>query len=179
MYLLLCLYAGEILLSLASDITYQIRYKNLKDELGYINVKRGELSSCFADSPFTTSLVVAFHYLWPFAFISSIRDNIEFKYSSLDEIKEELDKGVIKLKDEEELDPVELVYKIKSARKSVVASYLDYLEELAKQQEKNTNNNNYFKPDTTDLDNKKEELKQLQLRFDSTMRHNYTKEGDE
>lgn len=179
MQLLICLYVGEILVSLVSDITFQIRYKNLKEELGYLNVKRGELSSCFAKEPFTTTLVIFLHYLSPFTFISSIRDNLEFKYSSLDEIKEELDKGVIKLKDEEELDPVELVHKIKGVRKSVAALYLNYLDELGKKQEENMDKNNFFKPDTTDLDKKKEELKKLQLRFDSTMRHNYAREDDE
>lgn len=173
--LLLGLYVGEILLTIGSDIISEIRYKKLKKDLGYVNIKAGELSECFSDSPILTILVIIAHYLLPFSFISSIKDNINFEYVSLDALKEELNDGTIKLKDEEELPPIELVHKIKETRKSLAAAYVDYLEELAKEQDpdQDFSANNVFIADPSKYEEKKEELKKLQLQFDSTMRHNY------
>lgn len=175
MNLLLGLYIGEILLNLILEAICEIRYKKLKKELGYINIRESELSKTFSDSPILTSIVFSFVYLFPFSFISSIKKNINFKYDSLDAIKDELDKGIIKLRDEDELHPIELIYKIKGARKSLAASYLEYLEELALQEEakKDIQANNVFEADKSDYENKQEELKKLQLKFDNIMRNDY------
>lgn len=173
MYLLAVLYGLLVLLSISSDIIYSVRYNELKKELGYINVKRSSISQLFKDSPIITTCIVILNYMFPFSVVSSIRDNIEFKYATLDDIKRDLDKGIIKLNDEEELNPVELVHKIKNVRRSIAASYLDYLEELAKKEEENINTNYYKKPEMSKIEEKKKELKKLQKKFDSTMRHYY------
>lgn len=175
MNLVLALYIGAVLLNIGSEIVCEMRYKKLKKDLGYISVRESELSRLFSDMPIITTIVLGFSYLFPLSFVSSIKKNINFEYESLDALKEELDNGVIKLKDDDDLHPVELVHKIKGARKSLVASYLDYLEELARQHklEQDGSVNNVFEADKSDYEEKKEELKKLQLQFDSTMRHKY------
>lgn len=171
------LYIGEVLLTIGSNIIFDIRYRKLKKELGYVNVRTSELSRMFSEMPITTSLVVLIAYLFPLSFIITIKENINFERESLEALKDELDNGVIKLKEEDELSPVEMVHKIKGARKSLAASYLEYLEELAKQQEQEKDHsvNNVFEADKSDYEEKKEELRKLQLEFDSTMRHKYKK----
>lgn len=175
MHLLLGLYIGEVLLNIGLDIISEIRYKNLKKELGYINVGESEMSKMFSESPIITILTVVIYFMLPISIIISLKDNINFEHESLKALKRDIDHGVIRLKDEDEVEPLELVHKIKGARKSLVASYLNYLEELAKQQEqeKDPSVNNIFEADKSDYEEKKKELKNLQLQLDSAMRHNY------
>ena len=103
-------------------------------------------------------------------FFDSINSNVNFNQQSLKDLKEELSKGDIKLADVEELHPIELVHKIKGARKSLIASYEEYIEELLNLLYDYQDTNYFSEPDKTDLNEKKEELKQLQIRFDTAIK---------
>lgn len=169
--ILILLYAGVISFKLLNIIIYDIRYKKLKEELGYIDIKQSELSESIDDSPLIAVFSVLIYWLLPLWVISSFKSNINFKYASLTDIKNDLENGRIKLEDEEELHPVELVHKIKASRKSVIKAYQEYIEELKKSESQNPNANNHIEPDRTNLDRCEGELKMLRRKFDNRVRH--------
>ncbi len=169
-YILTIIYVVAFLANITSEIVYYKRYENFKKSLGYINLKGNKFCEFFLHNFFIGVPLLLGDHLLLINFFDSINSNVNFNQQSLKDLKEELSKGDIKLADVEELHPIELVHKIKGARKSLIASYEEYIEELLNLLYDYQDTNYFSEPDKTDLNEKKAELKQLQIRFDTAIK---------
>lgn len=129
-YILTIIYVVAFFANITSEIVYYKRYENFKKSLGYINLKGNKFCEFFLHNFFIGVPLLLGDHLLLINFFDSINSNVNFNQQSLKDLKEELSKGDIKLADVEELHPIELVHKIKGARKSLIASYEEYIEEL-------------------------------------------------